>query len=161
MYLYTFGKINDLRHVLVTCVPMGKDPSVIETNIHNIYACGDIAEHDGIHYGNWPAAIEMGKVAGANATGDKVKFEKFVSSTIFQAMNTQVFSAGTVNFYDQTLEKVGYSDTLNNKYSKLFFQNDKLVAGILIGDVSTSAKIIEGIQKGENKVTVLSKGTIK
>lgn len=132
----------------------------METNIHNIYACGDIAEYDGVYYGNWPAAIEMGKVAGANATGDKIKFEKFVSSTVFQAMNTQVFSAGTINFDDPSLEKIGYVDNANNKYSKLFFQNNKLVGGILIGDISSSVKIVEGIQKGENKATVLSKGTI-
>lgn len=132
----------------------------MQTNISDIYACGDIAEHDGVYYGNWPAAIEMGKVAGANATGDKIKFEKFVSSTIFQAMNTQVFSAGTVNFDDPSLEKVGYIDEANNKYSKLFFQNNKLVGGILIGDVSTSVKIMEGIQNKENKATVLSKGAI-
>ncbi|MBE6055059.1 MAG: MBL fold metallo-hydrolase [Clostridium sartagoforme] len=132
----------------------------MQTSISNIYACGDVAEYDGVYYGNWPAAIEMGKVAGANATGDKVKFEKFVSSTIFQAMDTQVFSAGSINFDDPTLEKVGYIDALNNKYSKLFFQNNKLVGGILIGDVSTSAKIMEGIQNGENKATVLSKGAI-
>ncbi|MDZ5010330.1 MBL fold metallo-hydrolase, partial [Clostridium perfringens] len=43
----------------------------MQTNIEDIYACGDVAELDGIYYGNWPAAIEMGKVAGANATGDK------------------------------------------------------------------------------------------
>ncbi len=132
----------------------------METNIHNIYACGDIAEYDGVYYGNWPAAIEMGKVAGANATGDKIKFEKFVSSTVFQAMNTQVFSAGTINFDDPTLEKIGYVDNVNNKYSKLFFQNNKLVGGILIGDITSSVKIIEGIQKEESKATVLSKGTI-
>ena len=132
----------------------------MQTNISDIYACGDVAEYDGAYYGNWPAAIEMGKVAGANATGDKIKFEKFVSSTIFQAMNTQVFSAGTVNFDDPSLERIGYVDNINNKYSKLFFQNNKLVGGILIGDVSTSAKIMEGIQNREDKATVLSKGTI-
>ena len=102
----------------------------------------------------------MGKVAGANATGDKIKFEKFVSSTVFQAMNTQVFSAGTINFDDPSLEKIGYVDSTNNKYSKLFFKDNKLVGGILIGDISSSVKIVEGIQKGENKATVLSKGTI-
>ena len=75
-------------------------------------------------------------------------------------MNTQVFSAGTVNFDDPSLEKVGYIDEANNKYSKLFFQNNKLVGGILIGDVSTSVKIMEGIQNKENKATVLSKGAI-
>ena len=132
----------------------------MQTNINDIYACGDVAEYDGVYYGNWPAAIEMGKVAGANATGDNVKFEKFVSSIIFQAMDVQVFSAGTVNFDDPSLEKVGYIDEANNKYSKLFFQNNKLVGGILIGDVSTSVKIMQGIQNGENKATILSKGAI-
>ena len=75
-------------------------------------------------------------------------------------MNVQVFSAGTINFNDPSLEKIGYIDSVNNKYSKLFFQKNKLVGGILIGDVSTSVKIMEGIQKGENKATVLSKGAI-
>nr|WP_243109783.1 FAD-dependent oxidoreductase [Clostridium sartagoforme] len=132
----------------------------MKTNSEDIFACGDVAEYDGVYYGNWPAAIEMGKVAGANATGDKIKFEKFVSSTVFQAMNTQVFSAGTVNFDDPALEKVGYVDSLNNKYAKLFFSNNILVGGILIGDINSSVKIIQGIQNRENKATVLSKGTI-
>ncbi|MEG2437719.1 MAG: hypothetical protein RSB17_06100, partial [Cetobacterium sp.] len=55
-----------------------------------------------------------------------------------------------------SLEKVGYIDTKNNKYSKLFFQNDKLVGGILIGDISSSVKVIMGIQKGKSKITILS-----
>ncbi|VYU59566.1 MBL fold metallo-hydrolase [Clostridium tertium] len=132
----------------------------MKTNVDNIFACGDVAEYDGVYYGNWPAAIEMGKVAGANATGDNIKFEKFVSSTVFQAMDTQVFSAGTVNFDDPALEKIGYVDSLNNKYAKLFFNNSILVGGILIGDITSSVKIIQGIQNRENKATVLSKGTI-
>ena len=132
----------------------------METNITDIFACGDVAEFDGVYYGNWPAAIEMGKVAGANSTGDKIKFEKFVSSTVFQAMNTQVFSAGTINFDDPTLEKVGYTDSTNNKYAKLFFKDNKLVGGILIGDISTSIKIIQGIQREEDRATVLANGAL-
>lgn len=132
----------------------------MQTNVEDIYACGDVAELDGVYYGNWPAAIEMGKVAGANSTGDNIKFEKFVSSTVFAAMNTQIFSAGTINFDDPNLEKIGYVDNTNNKYSKLFFANNKLVGGILIGDISSSVKIINGIQNEEDKATVLSKGTI-
>ncbi|MGL5084717.1 MAG: FAD-dependent oxidoreductase [Clostridium sp.] len=130
--------------------------SNMETNIPDIYACGDVAELEGVYYGNWPAAIEMGKVAGANAARDDIKFSKFVSSVVFNAMNTTVFSAGVINFDDESLEKVGYIDNKNNKYSKLFFQNDKLVGGILIGDISSSVKIIMGIQKGKSKATVLS-----
>ncbi|MBU3133837.1 FAD-dependent oxidoreductase [Clostridium gasigenes] len=134
--------------------------SNMETNIPDIYACGDVAELEGVYYGNWPAAIEMGKVAGANASYDDIKFEKFVSSVIFNAMNTTVFSAGVINFDDELLEKVGYVDNKNNKYSKLFFQDDKLVGGILIGDISSSVKIITGIQKGQSKAKVLSGGIL-
>lgn len=132
----------------------------MKTNIPDVYACGDVAELNDTYYGNWPAAIEMGKVAGANATGDKIKFEQFVSSTIFAAMNTEVFSAGTVDFDDPTLEKIGSVDVSKNKYTKLFFSNNKLVGGILIGDISASVKIITGIQNGESKLSILSKGTI-
>lgn len=75
-------------------------------------------------------------------------------------MNTTIFSAGVINFDDESLEKVGYVDNKNNKYSKLFFQDDKLVGGILIGDISSSVKIITGIQKGQSKVKVLSDGIL-
>ena len=132
----------------------------MNTNVPDIFACGDVAELFGIYYGNWPAAIEMGKVAGANAAGDNIKFEKFVSSTVFSAMDTQVFSAGSVNFEDESLEKIGLVDSNNNKYIKLFFDNNKLVGGILIGDIAPSIKIIEGIQNGYDKSTTLSKGIL-
>ncbi|WP_300382216.1 FAD-dependent oxidoreductase [Clostridium sp.] len=129
----------------------------MKTNAPNIFACGDVAELDGIYYGNWPAAIEMGKIAGANAAGDNIKFERFVSSTVFSALNTQIFSAGSVNFEDESLEKIGLVDNNKKKYIKLFFADNKLVGGILIGDLTPSIKIIEGIQKGYNKSTILSK----
>ncbi|MBU5454672.1 FAD-dependent oxidoreductase [Caproiciproducens sp. MSJ-32] len=129
----------------------------MRTNLPDIYACGDVAELNGIYYGNWPAAIEMGKVAGANSVGDDLKFEKFVSSTIFAAMETNIFSAGSINFDDPSLEKIASINPEGNKYIKLFFNNNKLVGGILIGDLSPSVKIIEGIQNGYDKTTMLSK----
>lgn len=122
----------------------------METNIKDIYACGDVAELKGIVYGNWPAAIEMGKIAGANAAGDSVAFEGFVSSTIFKALDAEVFSAGTINFDDTSLEQLGFKDMEKGLYKKLFFKDGKIVGGILIGDSSKSAKIITGIQGGSS-----------
>ena len=132
----------------------------MKTNIDNVFACGDVAELSGAYYANWPAAIEMGKVAGANAAGDNVKFEKFVSSVIFSALNAEVFSAGSVNFNDETLEKIGYLNPTSNKYTKLFFKDNVLVGGILIGDLRASAKIIEGIQNSYSKASILAKGIL-
>lgn len=119
----------------------------MRTNIEDIYACGDVAEIRGNCYCNWPAAIEMGKVAGANVVGDEKSFRGFISSVIFNAIGTEVFSAGTVDFNDKSLKKLGFIDSANNVYSKLFFKNDIIVGGILIGDLSNSSKIILGIEQ--------------
>ena len=123
----------------------------METSLSNIYACGDVSELNGIVYGNWPAAIEMGKVAGANAAGDNLEFKGFVSSVTFNGLDCEIFSAGTVNFDDEKLEQLSFKDILNNKYSKLFFKDSNLIGGILINNSSTAGKIITGIAEGYSK----------
>src|SRR5476649_1022789 len=98
----------------------------------------------------------MGKIAGANATGDALEFQGFVSSVIFDALNTKVFSAGTVDFNDPSLEYLSIKSNEETKYSKYFFKNHKLIGGILIGDLSTSSKIIDGISRKIPKSEVFS-----
>ncbi|MDO7206117.1 hypothetical protein Q5M85_20545 [Paraclostridium bifermentans] len=36
----------------------------MQTSSKEIYACGDVAEIDSMIWAIWPAAIDMGKVAG-------------------------------------------------------------------------------------------------
>lgn len=128
----------------------------METNLPDIYACGDCAELNGIVYGNWPAAIEMGKVAGINAAGDNAEFQQFVSSVIFNSMNARVFSAGTINFEDKSLEQLSFKDESKNIYKKLFFKDNRLVGGILLGNIAASTKIMNGIKKAITKEEALS-----
>ncbi|MDF2474203.1 MAG: pyridine nucleotide-disulfide oxidoreductase, partial [Anaerocolumna sp.] len=63
----------------------------METNVPNIYACGDCAEYQGVNFGIWPQALEMGKVAGANAAGDAFVYEKINPMLTFTGMNTLLF----------------------------------------------------------------------
>ncbi|WP_454052910.1 FAD-dependent oxidoreductase [Clostridium sp. Marseille-Q7071] len=116
----------------------------METSIKDIYACGDIAEINGIVYGNWPAAIEMGKTAGANAVGDNKNFVGFQSPISFNAMNLEIFSCGTI---PQTEGKaLELKDTKNKTYKKLFFKDDIVIGGILMGDTSKSVKLLNAIE---------------
>lgn len=120
----------------------------METNLKDIYACGDIAEFNKRVYGNWPAAVEMAKVAGANAAGDNVEFKDFVSSTIFKALNTEIFSCGDIP--SENYDLLFTQDEDKKIYKKLYFIEDKLVGGILIGDTKNSGKILEAMKKGES-----------
>lgn len=115
----------------------------METNIDDIYACGDVAEFNGRNYGNWPAAVQMGKIAGANAAGDNLKFKDFVSAVIFRAMNTKMFNCGTC---DDTMINVTYENPEYETYKKLYFENDVLVGATLLGNISESGKLVEQIK---------------
>lgn len=112
----------------------------METNIKDIYAAGDAAELNGTIYGNWTAAVEMGKTAGANAIGDKLSFKDFVSSVIFDALGTSVVSFGNVT--NDENEKLEFLNLKLNECKTLFFINNVLSGGYLIGNTSAAGKLI-------------------
>ncbi len=116
----------------------------METSIKDVFACGDVAELDNRVYGNWPAAQEMGTIAGANAVGDTAAFKNFVNSVVFNALNVELFTAGIVN--DTNTIHFEVMDPENNTYKKLFFKAGKLVGGILLGDTSKAVQIISGME---------------
>ncbi|AJA47158.1 flavo-diiron protein FprA2 [Clostridium pasteurianum DSM 525 = ATCC 6013] len=130
----------------------------METNKKDIYACGDAAEFNGIVYGNWNAAVEMGKTAGGNAAGDEVKFEDFVSSVIFNALNTSVLSLGEISPKDG--KKIEVSDDNSGKIKTLFFKKDVFVGGYLIGDTTEGAKLILAMEDGKTLNEAFSEGLI-
>lgn len=128
-------EINTNKGIIVT--------DKMETTIEDVYACGDIAELNGRVYGNWPASIEMGKVAGSNALGLNVIFKDFVSSTIYDGMNIKMFSCGDVN---PTYKSLEIKDSENNFLQKLFFKDELLVGGYILGDTSSSQNIVKAIK---------------
>lgn len=128
----------------------------METSVKDIYACGDVAEFNGLVYGNWPAAIEMGKTAGANACEAEKAFENFTPSIILDALNTHVFSAGLIRFNDSSYEKISSKDESKGQYTKLFFKDNILVGGIIVGDISKAGQIIIAIDNKLSKAAALS-----
>ncbi|WP_139903863.1 NAD(P)/FAD-dependent oxidoreductase [Clostridium thermarum] len=126
----------------------------METNVKDIYACGDVAEINGIVYGTWPAAMEMGKVAGKNATGENSKFKEFSSSVIFRGLNAEVFSAGTIDFNDVSLKQFAQEDSSKKIYKKIFFKDGVLAGAILIGDTKKAAKVISGMKNSAGEEIV-------
>lgn len=118
----------------------------METSINDIYACGDVCEYKGKVYGNWQASVDMGKTAGANAVNDESYFIDFVPSVILSAMDTELFSCGS---FTEESKSLSSSDPKKGVYQSLFFENNKLVGGILLGDIQKSGKLITAIQSGK------------
>ncbi|MHC1685737.1 MAG: FAD-dependent oxidoreductase [Clostridiaceae bacterium] len=125
----------------------------METNFKDIYAAGDVAEFKGIVFGNWTAAISMAEVAGTNLIGDTAKFEAFVSSVIFKALGVELVSFGSIS--SEGCKAMEIKDDVKNTMKKLFFKDDILVGGYLIGDLSDIGKLLEAMKSQKTLKDVL------
>lgn len=120
----------------------------METNIEDIYACGDCAEYDGINYAIWPQALEQGKTAGANAAGEALEYTTVSAGLSFHGMNTSLYAIGdngkNPNLIYRTVE---FKDMGRKQYEKYYFLNNRLCGVILIGDTSKMASVTEAVEQ--------------
>lgn len=127
---------------------------MMQTSAADVYACGDVAEFGGKVYGNWPAAMSMGKVAGANACGKETHFREFVPSFSFDAMNIKLFSCGT---FTEDNRSVVSKNTETGGYMKLYFDEAKIVGGFLIGDTRRAPEMLNSVKAGLSYEEVANK----
>ena len=119
----------------------------METNIPDIYACGDCAQYEGINYAIWPQAVEEGKTAGAQAAGDDNTYSAVPAALSFHGMNTALFAAGDNGQNPDLIYKtVEYKDEGKKQYQKYYFLNNRLCGIILIGDTSRMAEMTEALE---------------
>lgn len=123
----------------------------METNVSNIFACGDCAQYEGINYALWPEAVDMGKIAGANAVGEEIHYEQVPANLTFDGMNTKLFAAGD-NGKNPSLQyaTLEYKNCVSKQYEKYYFVEDRLVGCILIGDTSKTVDIITALKEGRS-----------
>ncbi len=121
--------------------------TAMETSCPQVFAAGDVSEvdEDGFWFGLWSISMNQGKIAGANATGAQLHFEKAVPPYVVNTLNTRIVSQGDL----PQEEGAGYrfeitEDAENYGYKKLVYKDDKLVGFILLGDY---AKEMVSLQK--------------
>ena len=112
----------------------------LETEIKDIYAAGDIAEHRGICYGIWPAAEEQGKIAGINMAGGSAIYTGTLPSNVLKIAGINLISAGDID-PDKNLEAIVQKDNENFIYKKLVIKDNSIAGCILYGNIDVWKKI--------------------
>lgn len=126
----------------------------METSMEDVYACGDVAEYKGTVMGLWQVALEQGKVVGANICGEEMTYTEQIQPVTFEGMNTKIFSAGGVVETEDFLSEKNEKEL---QYKKIYFKNNEILSGILIGDIQKGTTILKGIKDRESKVRLLNK----
>ncbi|WP_274362688.1 nitrite reductase large subunit NirB [Paenibacillus thermotolerans] len=121
----------------------------METNVPDIYAVGECAEHRGISYGLVAPLYDQGAVLAKRLAGVETKgYAGSVTSTKLKVSGVDVFSAGR---YDEPAgsRALKYQDEINGVYKKIVLKDDRLIGAVLFGDTGDSAELFSLIKSGE------------
>jgi len=125
----------------------------MQTSVAGIFAAGDVVQTRDCATGRtvvsalWSNAVEMGKVAGANMAGGKIKYPG--SLEVLNATEIEriaMISAGDIMSATPGSESV--SRRSNGAYRKLVFRNDVLTGAVFVGEVERAGIYIALIKSG-------------
>jgi len=98
----------------------------MQTNLPEVYAAGDVAEHEGIAFGLWPVAAEQGEIAAINALGGNRLYGGHTPSTLLKVSGIDLLSIGQVNADGQGVYNIVDEQPECFKYRKLVFSAGRL-----------------------------------
>lgn len=118
----------------------------MQTSDSSVFAAGDCAEYNGANIAIWPVAMEMGRVAGANAVGDSQPYMPQTQGMTMAAMHTSVYSIGDIGIkQDATYKTMEIRDDKKLTLEKYYFLNNALCGVILIGDMSKMKDMTDAV----------------
>ena len=124
----------------------------LQTSVEGVFAAGDVAEHFDIARAErwmnaiWPVAVEMGRIAGMNMAGHKVRYRGSLSRNVMRIFQLDVLTAGLVNPPADSQYSVLATHNANKQtYRKLVFREEHLVGATLVGQVEQGGVLMNAI----------------
>lgn len=114
------------------------------TSDPDIFAAGDITEHNGRLYGIWPASYAQGAIAGINAAGGNAEFPGVSMATRIKVVDVDLFSIGQFNLADASYRLLEKSSGEN--YCGIVCRDNHLVGAALFGDTSLAGILKDAIE---------------
>ncbi|NNJ70360.1 MAG: FAD-dependent oxidoreductase [Kiritimatiellales bacterium] len=116
----------------------------LRTSHPDIYAVGDVAEHDGVRYGSWAPAMYTGKIAGMNAAGVPTEFGGIPRSHLLKVLGKPMLSIGTITPTDGSYRMI--EDHADKGYRMFMFRDGRFVGCLLIGKLKLMKPVRKAIQ---------------
>jgi nitrite reductase (NADH) large subunit len=121
--------------------------SLLRSSRPQIFAAGDAAEHNGVVYGIWPAAVQQGRAAGTNMAGGSLEYRGTTMVNRLKVAGIDLASMGKIDPENRYRSEVEETETVYRK--RVYDDDDKLIGGILLGDISDYGAMAREI--GENR----------
>ncbi|HEY8933901.1 MAG TPA: molybdopterin-dependent oxidoreductase [Cyclobacteriaceae bacterium] len=137
----------------------------LQTNDPDIFACGEIAEHNGKTLGITSAAEKQADIAAKFINGDvQTRYTGAVPMNILKFSHLDLCSIGIpeIPVNSEGYDEILFIDKSKRYYKKCIIKDDKLVGAIMIGDKSEFAEfkmlIEDNIELSERRMQLLRSG---
>ncbi|MCD7744107.1 MAG: FAD-dependent oxidoreductase [Lachnospiraceae bacterium] len=120
----------------------------METNLPDIYACGDCAQYDGVNYQLWAEASDQGRTAGANAAGEKVAYQSQIFGLNLEGFGTTLFAIGDPGKQSEIpCHLVRVTDEVSKSQEQYWFAGGSLQGAVIIGRPDKTTAVTQAVKE--------------
>jgi nitrite reductase (NADH) large subunit len=105
----------------------------MRTSDPQIFAVGDVVDHEGRRYGLWPAGVEQAQVAAANMVGSEAAYRITPQPARLKVPGIDLLSIGVVDAAAREAKTVVVSAHGTRRYQKLILEEGRLAGAIILG----------------------------
>jgi nitrite reductase (NADH) large subunit len=116
----------------------------LRTSFPDVYAAGDVAEHNGQVYGSWAAAQYQGGIAALNMLGVPAAFGGLPRANSVKALGLDLTSIG--KFMPEDGSDLVLEQHEKTSYVSFVFRDGRMVGAILVGHVELAAAAKKAIE---------------
>ncbi len=115
----------------------------------NIYAVGECAQHRGRVYGLVAPLWDQARVFAEHVTGrdERAAYHGSKLATKLKVMGVELASMGITEPADEHDEVIQFAEPKRGTYKKLIVRNGRLVGGILMGEISKAAYLMQAFDR--------------
>lgn len=119
----------------------------MQTSAADVYAAGDCAQFNGANIALWPVAMEMGRIAGANAAGEALVYRPEIPGMSFRGMGTSLYAIGDVGIKEgHTYKTIEIRDDKKETLERLYFHHNVISGAILLGDTTAMVELTDAVK---------------
>ncbi|CAH1202250.1 Nitrite reductase [NAD(P)H] [Paenibacillus allorhizoplanae] len=122
---------------------------LMQTSAQGVFAVGECNQHRGVSYGLVAPLFEQGAVLAKHLCDMPTEpYKGSIVSTKLKISGVDVFSAGA--FQDgPDVDVICLQDNWKKTYKKVLLKKNRIIGGVLFGDVSDSAQLLKWIKAQE------------
>ena len=118
----------------------------MQTSDTDIFAVGDVVDHQGRRVGLWPASVEQAQVAATRIVGGDASYSASAQPARLKVPGIDLLSIGVVDAKSSESRTVAVSAYGTRRYRKLVLEGGRLMGAIILGspelfdDVTTAVE---------------------